>query len=160
MTSWNLITRPLLTRLWLSLRLCISVALYYSGILNLYRAWKRRRSPASISILAYHDVSDHSYLGLQVPEKVFEIHMRYLSESNYRIISLEEAVSMMSSGEEIPHDCVVITFDDGYRSMYTKVYPIVRRYDIPITIFISTEPVDRKEPLYVDLIASALRETR
>jgi len=159
MGPWNITLKNIPTRIWLALRLCISVALYYSGLLNIYRGWKKRRVPASISILAYHDISEKSYLGLQVPERVFNIHMKYLRESNYRIISLEDAVGLMSSGDDIPADCVVVTFDDGYMSMYTNVYPIVKRNNIPITIFVSTNPVDNKTPLFVDRLACALSAT-
>jgi len=158
MTLWN-IMKNILTKSWLRLRLVLSAGLYYSGLLNVYRDWKKRRGPASISIISYHDIGEKSYLGLQVPEKVFEAHMVYLRESNYKIISLDDAVALMSSGDDIPADCVVVTFDDGYNSMYTKVYPIVKRNNIPITIFVSTNPVDNKTQLFVDRLACALIST-
>ncbi len=152
--------KNIFTKTWLMLRLVISAVLYYSGLLDLYTGWKKKRSPASIRIISYHDIGEKSYLGLQVPEDVFEAHMVYLRESNYRVISLDDAVAFMSSGDDIPADCVVVTFDDGYKSMYTKVYPIVKRNNIPITIFVSTNPVDKKTSLFVDRLACALNATK
>jgi len=42
----------------------------------------------------------------------------------------------MQSGGELPEKAVVITFDDGYESNYTLAYPILKRYNMPATIFL------------------------
>jgi len=132
--------------------------LYYSGVVRFIRRL-RKRNGGEIKILAYHDIGPQSFFNLQVPEKVFRSHMSYLSESGYNIISLEEAVELLKGNKPVPADTVVITFDDGYRSVYEHVLPAVRKYGMPVTVFLSTGPVEKRGPLFVDALAYAFEKT-
>jgi peptidoglycan/xylan/chitin deacetylase (PgdA/CDA1 family) len=117
------------------------------------------RSGHGITILAYHDISEGKYLYLSVPEKVFKMHIKFLLKNKYNIISLKRAVMMLKTGERIPKKTVVITFDDGYKSMFTTVFPLVKKYQIPITIFLSVEPLITGRPLFVDALTFAFENT-
>jgi len=156
----NLYIKKLNTSLKLSIRLFISTVLYYSGATRLYRGMKRKKGTDGITILAYHDIARESHLGLQVPSRVFDRHMNYLREQNYNIIGLDEAAEILASGKKIPPDTVAITFDDGYKSIYTTVFPIVRKYGIPITVFVSIKPVEENCALFVDSIIYGINNTR
>ncbi len=142
----------------LAAKVALCCLLYYSGAVGFFRRFRKRKG-GEIKILAYHDIGPQSFFNLQVPEKVFESHMSYLSESGYNIISLEEAVELLKSKKPVPADTVVITFDDGYRSVYEHVLPAVRRYGIPVTVFLSTGPVEKRGPLFVDALAYAFEKT-
>ena len=136
------------------------VVIHYSGITRICELLKR--GPSGIRILAYHDIADKGYLNLQVSEKTFTMHVQYLLKNNYNIISLEEAADLLRSGGEIPRKTVVITFDDGYKSIYQSVLPIVKEYGLPITVFLSTGSVGSSNggtPLFVDAVAYAIRKT-
>jgi len=149
---YNLYMKKFNTSLKLSIRLFLSTVLYYSGATKLYRRIKRKKGSGGITILAYHDIARESHLGLQVPSRVFDRHMNYLREQNYNIIGLDEAADILASGRKIPPDSVAITFDDGYKSIYTTVFPIVRKYGIPITVFVSIKPVEENCALFVDSV--------
>lgn len=140
------------------IKLALSVVLHYSGAVALYRALRRKKS-GKIEILAYHDISEESYFNLQVPPKVFESHIQHLVNADYNILSLDEAADILRSKRPVPRDSVVITFDDGYKSIYKSVYPVIRKYGVPVTVFISTDPIDSGSPLFVDAIAYALANT-
>ena len=56
---------------------------------------------------------------------------------NYRVISLDEIVERVKTKKSLRR-CVVITFDDGFRDNYEIAYPILRKYNIPATIFLTT----------------------
>lgn len=101
------------------------------------------------TVLLYHRVvsddtpSDalHPYSGLTVQETLFDQHMAYLKE-RYECISLPHFVERLRGGT-LHRDCVAVTFDDGYRDNYTRALPILERYQVPATVFVTTGLVDR-----------------
>ena len=139
-------------------KLAVSSLLYYSGSIRLYRRF-HKEAAGGIRILAYHDIGERSFFHLQVPERIFLSHVKYLVENNYNVISLEEAADLLKSKSRIPGGAVVITFDDGYKSIHRNVLPIVKRYGIPATVFLSAGPVETGKPLFVDALAHALEKT-
>lgn len=143
-------------------RLAVSVSLYYTGMLMLFRYLKNKNGKNNkIKILAYHDISDKDYLNLQVPSEVFCSHVKYLIEQGYNIIPLREAVKLleMENNEPIQRNSIVLTFDDVYSSFYKILFPIVKQFKIPVTIFICTESLDNRVPPFVDVLIYAFDNT-
>lgn len=54
----------------------------------------------------------------------------------YKVTSLEDIIDRVKSGRSI-RGCLAVTFDDGFKDNYTIAYPILRKYNVPATIFIS-----------------------
>ena len=52
-----------------------------------------------------------------------------------------------------------VTFDDGYRDNYECAFPILQRYRIPATIFLTTGVIDSGEPLWFEQLAEAIKKT-
>lgn len=75
--------------------------------------------------------------------EVFEKQLEYLLK-RYEIISMDEFYSRYSNrsfnGKEI-----VLTFDDGYRNNLTVAAPILNRYSLPFTVFVSANHIDTQE---------------
>jgi peptidoglycan/xylan/chitin deacetylase (PgdA/CDA1 family) len=93
----------------------------------------------------YHGVTDHPVPNwTQVLTREFEEQMRYL-QSAYIPVSLQQAEEMLSGRQALIDHAVVVTFDDGFRNNITNAYPILRRYNIPATIFVTTSFLDRDE---------------
>lgn len=160
LNEWSLYKRKIISDIKSIIRLIISIGLYYSGAIELFRYLKKKfKKTNGIKILTYHDISDKSYLGLHIPPEVFYNHIDYLITHNYNIISLVEAVNLLKNDEPIPADTVVITFDDVYKSFYTTVFPIVKKYRVPVTIFICTEPIETRIPLFIDALIYAFENT-
>lgn len=84
---------------------------------------------------------------LYVFEEEFERQMRYISE-HYRCLSIDEATSALERGT-LPRRSVVVTFDDGYRDNLLAV-PILRRYCVPATIYVTTGALARTRTLWWD----------
>ena len=57
---------------------------------------------------------------------------------NYQPVSLADAVQQIRAGREFKPGTVAITFDDGYLDVYQHAYPLLKAYDIPATLFITT----------------------
>jgi len=70
----------------------------------------------------------------------FEKQIAHLVK-NYKVISLDEIVERVKTKKSL-RLCVVITFDDGFRDNYEIAYPILRKYNIPATIFLTTEYIE------------------
>jgi len=105
----------------------------------------------SIPILAYHSVSqnaDYCVDSIAVSPVEFEKQIAFL-KNNYHIISLDEAVDCVSEGTDFPEGSVVITFDDGYLDNYTHALPILKKYDVTATFYVTAGPVIYGERFWV-----------
>jgi peptidoglycan/xylan/chitin deacetylase (PgdA/CDA1 family) len=91
-----------------------------------------------VPVLCYHDFAKTCKSSLCVPEDIFEQQMKYLKENNYRVITLGELMGFLEFKQAIPKRSVVITIDDGYRSTYDIVFPIMKKYGFRATLFIYT----------------------
>ena len=94
-----------------------------------------------LPILMYHsiDYTSDRKDRMTISPEVFAKQMRYLHDNKYNVISLEKAVSYIRDRKRPPAKTVAITFDDGYENNYKYVYPVLKRYNIPATIFIITD---------------------
>lgn len=72
--------------------------------------------------------------GMYVSTKGFKIHLSYLA-SKFSIIPLEELVDRLKKDKDISN-CCAITFDDGWLDNYTYAFPILRKLQVPTTIFL------------------------
>ena len=119
----------------------------------------RKRIARNVQILTYHRVNDDNdpfFTG--TPIGTFEKHMKYLS-NNFSVISLESVVESMQSND-VPHNAIAVTFDDGYKDVYLNAYPILKKFSIPATVFLATSCIDSKDILWHDRVFSAFRETQ
>ena len=66
---------------------------------------------------------------------MFEKHIKFLKK-NYNIISMKEFIDFLNNRLELPDRSVLITIDDGYKSIYKKAYPIIKKYRVPVTLFL------------------------
>jgi len=119
----------------------------------------KRRRAESIQVLLYHRVNDENdSVFPAVPTEVFGRQMEYVAE-NYRICALQELVESLKA-DDVPENALSITFDDGYRDNYENAFPILKRLDMPATIFLATGAIDSGRMLWHDRVFAALRETR
>ncbi len=98
-------------------------------------------------ILMYHSVSPQAAPEnlLAVKDTTFEKQMRFLREHRYNIVTLRELADIIRQKCKIPPRTIAVTFDDGYRDNYTCVFPIIKKYRIPITLFVITNEIGRPQ---------------
>lgn len=90
----------------------------------------------NIPILCYHNLSTITGSMNMNPQK-FEAQLKWIKENGYTVIPLKEAVEYLQGKRPtLPAKPVVITADDGWQSVYTYMLPVVRKYNIPVTLFI------------------------
>lgn len=95
----------------------------------------------------YHRFGDTQFPSTNVSVKDFGQHLRYLSENNFQVLTLSDALHYLES-DSPPKKTAVITIDDGYKSFYENAMPLLRKYKMKATLFINTETVGGKD--YMD----------
>lgn len=100
------------------------------------------RNNNRVLILVYHRVCNQKRTILSsVPCAEFEKQIKYLSRI-YNFVNLENITQWIQGKAKMPSNPVAITFDDGYRDIYANAYPILRKFGIPATVFITTDFID------------------
>ena len=114
------------------------VVIIFLGIFNIYI---NSTFKSNIPVLAYHDVLENPIEETDISIDDFEKQMKYLYKHNYKTLSLDEFYDW-KKGKKIDGKKVLITFDDGKESFYTKVLPILKKYNCKATIFVIGSAID------------------
>jgi peptidoglycan/xylan/chitin deacetylase (PgdA/CDA1 family) len=94
-------------------------------------------APVQVPILLYHRFGPVAADVMTVTTPVFMSHLEYLRANGYSVIPLRQLMDYyLGKGPPPPPRSVVITADDGHKSVYTDMLPLVKKYRIPVTIFI------------------------
>lgn len=91
----------------------------------------------SVPILTYHNFSPTETGSMTINTAKFEKQIIWLKENGYTVIPLQDLVEyMQGKTSSLPDKAVVITADDGRKSVYDYMLPIVKKYNIPVTLFV------------------------
>ena len=153
-------------------RAAISYGLYYTGLLGTVRSVAkshyletvagsaipklRRDAFSKFAILCYHRVGTEGvpYFSRLDPA-AFEAQMRYLKK-HYRVIPLSQMCSELLESRNV-EPTIAITFDDGYKDLYSYAFPVLRKYGIPSTIYLIGQCMENGEAPWYDRIFAALK---
>lgn len=102
-----------------------------------------------VPILMYHvvDRPGQTYAELYVNPADFRAQMQYLDENGYHAVTLNQVVAHWNQGQPLPSRPVVLTFDDGYPSVYSQAFPILKDFAFTATLFINTAKLDKPNGL-------------
>src|SRR4029077_11665656 len=116
--------------------------------------WRQER----LLILCYHGTSladqDLWRAGLYIEPSVLEQRLQMLNAGGYAVLPLGEALERLQT-RSLPARSVALTFDDGTYDFYTQVYPLLKRYGYPSTVYQTTYYTDYERPVF-NLITSYL----
>lgn len=131
-------------------------------------AWRIKKEIKKISrkfktadlVLMYHRIATPKYdpWNLSVSPENFASQLAWLKE-NCQVITLEGLVEKPKNTLLNNKPRVVITFDDGYSDNFDVAYPILNKYKLPATIFISTGFIGRKGLYWWDDLVRVILET-
>ena len=93
------------------------------------------RVSAQAAILCYHEV-DRENDDFAVSHQQLERHIVKMKKEGWHFVSLDEYIRYTKGEAKLPQKSVMLTFDDGYRSFYTKVYPLLQKYQVPAMLAI------------------------
>ena len=86
-----------------------------------------------VAVLCYHEVTDNTALISRagITTDMFIQHLDWLHGNGYQPISIQQWVDASEGGKPLPEKAVLLTFDDGYASFYTRVLPLLKAYNYP-----------------------------
>jgi len=97
----------------------------------------RDRNPNDFTIFSYHEIAEKSETldsTYAVSTASFEAQMRWLIDDGYHFIKIDDIINARKHNKPLPSKAVLITFDDGYQSVYANAFPIIKKYQIPTVI--------------------------
>jgi peptidoglycan/xylan/chitin deacetylase (PgdA/CDA1 family) len=119
--------------------------------LDTYAFLKRKHIGSQVVIATYHRISleRDDWSRTTLSPQAFETQIRYFRE-NFQILSLDQLLSHLLGDKSLPRRVCVITFDDGYRDNYVYALPILRKYAVPATFFLTTGHIGINKPFWWD----------
>ncbi len=112
-------------------------------------------------ILTYHSIQQQPLpfpVWHHLDAARFEAHIAYLAR-HFRCVPLSTLLGEMATGRIAPYT-VALTFDDGYRDNLTVVLPVLQRFRVPATLFVTTGFVGGTQLLWPEQIACMLALTQ
>ena len=101
-------------------------------------------SVQTVPILCYHRLGSAPNAAgwggkMTVSPSNFAAQLEWLARNDYHVIRLSQLQSYLDGKQALPKRSVVISFDDGYESVYRYALPLLRKYNFPATLFIYTD---------------------
>ena len=104
----------------------------------------QRETDHGLFVLIYHRVGAGQGQEMDEPLAMFRRQMEWLSQ-NASVVPLVEGLDRMAAGP-FERDHVAITFDDGYREVFTEAWPVLRDLTLPATLFLATGFLQGESP--------------
>jgi peptidoglycan/xylan/chitin deacetylase (PgdA/CDA1 family) len=144
-----------------------ALALHYSGMRDVLSAVQRRAvGGRRVLILSYHRVvgdfaeeKKHSLYTLNIEQKTFRKHLEAL-QVTHDVVSLDDALAVLDGTRTANRDVAVITFDDGYRDVYTHAFPVMRDMRVPGIVYVPSSFVGTERALAHDRLYLALKKMK
>lgn len=106
-------------------------------------------SVQSLVVLQYHHVSEKTPASTSISPSLFASHLDFLAKNEYDIMAMPDFFKLMHEGKPIPDRTAIITFDDGYMSVYTEAFPLLKKRKWPFTVFVNSKAHDEKNHLFM-----------
>jgi|GEM_PF-3617875 peptidoglycan/xylan/chitin deacetylase (PgdA/CDA1 family) len=128
-----------------ALKRALVLALFYSGMNWVCETLMRDRA----YLVGYHNIGDRQnptafdadkYPKVTINADVFEKHLAYLQRHGHTFVSLQSILDGDVANVSKP---TLIYFDDGFKSVEAYAAPILKRFNAPATVFITSGVADR-----------------
>jgi peptidoglycan/xylan/chitin deacetylase (PgdA/CDA1 family) len=116
-----------------------------------FLAYLLGRPTDGIPILTYHHVGDGKEW-YYVSAGEFENQLKFLQENGFQVLSVAEASEVLAGKGTLPKRPVVITFDDGYEDNYSAALPVLEKYGMRATFFVTTGKMGQPDYLTWDQV--------
>lgn len=129
---------------------------YYLGIPQFLLRYSHFLKSPKLLILNYHRVcasfKQNEYLGISA--SIFEQHVGFLKD-NFRIVPMQEGLRLIYT-ENSKENYAAINLDDGYMDNYLHAYPVLKKYNVPATIFLITDFIGKDRIFWWDRVFNAV----
>ncbi len=104
------------------------------------KTYYKKEKNLRIPILLYHEITDkrpeRSLAYMRTTKENFEKQIKGLLEYGYTVISYNDLIAYNNGEKALPEKVVLIDFDDGYIGNYLYAFEVVKKYNIPINIYV------------------------
>ena len=91
-----------------------------------------------LPILTYHSLDSSGSVISTAPSR-FRSQMAWLHRKGFQTLSLAEAARLVRAGQPFRERTCVVTFDDGYETVYRDAFPILQEFGYTATVFLITD---------------------
>lgn len=96
-----------------------------------------------VSVLGYHDFSEaQPETAMRIHTSKFRRQMESIRQLGVKVITLDDFIAWKKGERDIPKKAILLTFDDGWKSVYTDAYPILKEFGYPYTLYLYKNYVD------------------
>ena len=115
---------------------------------------------ARVAVLGYHDLSENeSETAMRMHTSKFRKQMAALRQLGITVISVEDFLAWKRGAKSIPEKSILLTFDDGWKSVYTDALPILKEFGYPFTLYLYKNYIDGgKKALTSSMISEILQQ--
>jgi poly-beta-1,6-N-acetyl-D-glucosamine N-deacetylase len=102
-------------------------------LVALWSPWTHASGNGTFITLNYHDIIPEEervppFDRVAVCQEHLESHFAWLRKNGYHVVSYQDIVDAAKGTKMLPEKAVLLTFDDGYQSFYTRVFPLLKKY--------------------------------
>ncbi len=103
------------------------------------------REETQVAVLGYHNFSKtKTCTEMRMSTADFCRQMQFIKDSDISVISMQDFLEWRHGTRRLPAKCVLITIDDGWKSVYSDAYPVLKAYGYPFTMYLYTRYINVK----------------
>ncbi|NIK78037.1 biofilm PGA synthesis lipoprotein PgaB [Paenibacillus castaneae] len=95
-----------------------------------------------VIVLMYHDLDPDPIEVSTLSVANFEKQLELMRDNNFHWITMSQYRDFILHSAPVPVNAVLLTFDDGYESLYKYAYPILQKYQAPASSFLIVNSID------------------
>jgi peptidoglycan/xylan/chitin deacetylase (PgdA/CDA1 family) len=96
-----------------------------------------------VAILGYHELSETlPETAMRIRTSKFRKQMETIRQLGITVISLEDFLAWRQGNKTLPEHCILLTLDDGWKSVYTDAFPILKEFNYPFSLYLYKNYVD------------------
>jgi len=101
----------------------------------------------AFQVLAYHDVRDRVAEDIDADQYAISTarlieHFTWLRINGFTVVSIDDILAARRGEAQLPDRAVLLSFDDGFRSVATHVLPLLELFDYPAVVSIVTDWIE------------------
>ncbi len=129
----------------------------YPMLTSMNRKDLQKKGAIGIVFMLHHIIKKNKKLiptneDLKVSPGFLENIIQKYKRKGFHFISLDQLSDIINTGRRPEHPFIAFTIDDGYLDNYTQALPVFERQQVPFTIFVATDFIDKKAILWWDIL--------
>lgn len=109
------------------------------ALIAVFLIWLFQRDADGVPILSYHQINDIDHNAFTLSEAEFDAQMKYLADNGYTFMMPDEVLDAWENDTPLPSKPVVVTFGGGKLDFYKSAFPILKKYNARVTLFVVTD---------------------